>query len=125
ELPRRVASRRQVVHGACRDRRGAPRIAARGAHFFDVGAHTHQIASQWHAHAPKTFHITNAWSSMASRHPPQPKTHQKPSIHADFLLMLRSVALKASHSVTGRIVYPDCTPDPQPGSEAWQLCQKS
>ena len=31
---------------------------------FDVGAHTHQIASQWAAHAPKTFHITNGWSSM-------------------------------------------------------------
>jgi acetolactate synthase-1/2/3 large subunit len=31
---------------------------------FDVGAHTHQIASQWSAHAPKTFHITNGWSSM-------------------------------------------------------------
>ena len=31
---------------------------------FDVGAHTHQIASQWMAHAPKTFLITNGWSSM-------------------------------------------------------------
>jgi acetolactate synthase I/II/III large subunit len=31
---------------------------------FDVGAHTHQIASQWPAHAPKTFQITNGWSSM-------------------------------------------------------------
>jgi acetolactate synthase-1/2/3 large subunit len=31
---------------------------------FDVGAHTHQIASQWSAHAPKTFQITNGWSSM-------------------------------------------------------------
>jgi acetolactate synthase-1/2/3 large subunit len=31
---------------------------------FDVGAHTHQIASQWSAHAPKTFLITNGWSSM-------------------------------------------------------------
>ena len=31
---------------------------------FDVGAHTHQIASQWPTHAPKTFHITNGWSSM-------------------------------------------------------------
>jgi acetolactate synthase-1/2/3 large subunit len=31
---------------------------------FDVGAHTHQIASQWTAHAPKTFHISNGWSSM-------------------------------------------------------------
>jgi acetolactate synthase I/II/III large subunit len=31
---------------------------------FDVGAHTHQIGSQWTAHAPKTFQITNGWSSM-------------------------------------------------------------
>ena len=31
---------------------------------FDVGAHTHQIASQWTAHGPKTFLITNGWSSM-------------------------------------------------------------
>jgi len=31
---------------------------------FDVGAHTHQIASQWTAHNPRTFLITNGWSSM-------------------------------------------------------------
>jgi acetolactate synthase-1/2/3 large subunit len=31
---------------------------------FDVGAHTHQISSQWSAHAPGTFHLTNGWSSM-------------------------------------------------------------
>ena len=31
---------------------------------FDVGAHTHQIASQWTAHEPQTFLITNGWSSM-------------------------------------------------------------
>lgn len=31
---------------------------------FDVGAHTHQIASQWTTYAPKTFLITNGWSSM-------------------------------------------------------------
>jgi acetolactate synthase I/II/III large subunit len=31
---------------------------------FDVGAHTHQIASQWTAHTPRTFLITNGWSSM-------------------------------------------------------------
>lgn len=31
---------------------------------FDVGAHTHQVASQWTAHAPRTFLITNGWSSM-------------------------------------------------------------
>ncbi len=31
---------------------------------FDVGAHTHQIAGQWAAHEPRTFVITNGWSSM-------------------------------------------------------------
>ena len=25
---------------------------------------THQIGGQWTAHSPKTFHITNGWSSM-------------------------------------------------------------
>jgi acetolactate synthase-1/2/3 large subunit len=35
-----------------------------GALAFDVGAHTHQIASQWTAHSPRTFLITNGWSSM-------------------------------------------------------------
>jgi acetolactate synthase I/II/III large subunit len=42
-------------------RRALPR---EGVLAFDVGAHTHQIASQWSADAPKTFHITNGWSSM-------------------------------------------------------------
>jgi acetolactate synthase I/II/III large subunit len=42
-------------------RRALPRA---GLLAFDVGAHTHQIASQWTAHAPKTFQITNGWSSM-------------------------------------------------------------
>jgi acetolactate synthase-1/2/3 large subunit len=42
-------------------RRALPRD---GILCFDVGAHTHQIASQWSAHAPKDFQITNGWSSM-------------------------------------------------------------
>jgi acetolactate synthase-1/2/3 large subunit len=42
-------------------RRALPRD---GVLAFDVGAHTHQIASQWTAHSPKTFLITNGWSSM-------------------------------------------------------------
>ncbi len=42
-------------------RRALPR---EGVLAFDVGAHTHQIASQWSAHAPKNFLITNGWSSM-------------------------------------------------------------
>jgi acetolactate synthase-1/2/3 large subunit len=39
-------------------------LPADGILAFDVGAHTHQIASQWPAHAPGTFLITNGWSSM-------------------------------------------------------------
>ena len=39
-------------------------LSREGVLAFDVGAHTHQIAGQWPAHAPKTFHITNGWSSM-------------------------------------------------------------
>src|SRR6266545_721142 len=42
-------------------RRALPR---EGVLAFDVGAHTHQIASQWTAFAPKSFQITNGWSSM-------------------------------------------------------------
>ena len=47
-----------------RSTRCAARCRANGILSFDVGAHTHQIGSQWTAHAPKTFHITNGWSSM-------------------------------------------------------------
>ena len=39
-------------------------LPADGILSFDVGAHTHQIASQWRAHAPNRFLITNGWSSM-------------------------------------------------------------
>jgi acetolactate synthase-1/2/3 large subunit len=42
-------------------RRALPRD---GLLAFDVGAHTHQISGQWSAHAPKSFLITNGWSSM-------------------------------------------------------------
>jgi acetolactate synthase-1/2/3 large subunit len=42
-------------------RRALPR---EGLLSFDVGAHTHQIASQWTAHASQSFLITNGWSSM-------------------------------------------------------------
>jgi acetolactate synthase I/II/III large subunit len=30
----------------------------------DVGAHTHQVATQWRTHQPKTLLATNGWSSM-------------------------------------------------------------
>ncbi len=70
-----LAEHREAFHAALRPvssaftahaaidavRRALPRD---GLLSFDVGAHTHQIASQWTAHAPKTFHITNGWSSM-------------------------------------------------------------
>ncbi len=39
-------------------------LPADGILAFDVGAHTHQIASQWTAHAPGEFLVTNGWSSM-------------------------------------------------------------
>src|SRR5215470_12125012 len=58
----RPASHSFTVHAAIDAvRRALPR---EGVLAFDVGAHTHQIASQWSAHAPKSFHITNGWSSM-------------------------------------------------------------
>jgi acetolactate synthase-1/2/3 large subunit len=58
----RPASTAFTAHAAIDTvRRALPRD---GIISFDVGAHTHQIASQWTAHAPKTFQITNGWSSM-------------------------------------------------------------
>jgi acetolactate synthase-1/2/3 large subunit len=58
----RPPSRTFTAHAAIDAvRRALPRD---GVLAFDVGAHTHQIASQWPAHAPKNFLITNGWSSM-------------------------------------------------------------
>jgi acetolactate synthase-1/2/3 large subunit len=58
----RPASKSFTAHAAIDAvRRALPR---NGLLAFDVGAHTHQIASQWTAHTPKSFHITNGWSSM-------------------------------------------------------------
>ena len=58
----RPASNAFTAHAAIDAvRRALPRD---GVLTFDVGAHTHQIASQWTAHAPKDFQITNGWSSM-------------------------------------------------------------
>jgi acetolactate synthase-1/2/3 large subunit len=39
-------------------------LPSNGIITYDVGAHTHQIASQWVAHSPRTCHVTNGWSSM-------------------------------------------------------------
>jgi acetolactate synthase-1/2/3 large subunit len=58
----RPASSRFTAHAAIDAVRRA--LPAEGILSFDVGAHTHQIASQWTAYAPKTFQITNGWSSM-------------------------------------------------------------
>ncbi|HEY1371000.1 MAG TPA: thiamine pyrophosphate-binding protein [Candidatus Binatia bacterium] len=40
------------------------KLPADGILAYDVGAHTHQIATQWRADAPKTCLATNGWSSM-------------------------------------------------------------
>jgi acetolactate synthase-1/2/3 large subunit len=40
------------------------RLPADGMLAYDVGAHTHQIASQWRSDVPKTLLATNGWSSM-------------------------------------------------------------
>lgn len=70
-----VAAQRERFQASLRPRLGAfgphqaidvvRRVLPRdGILTFDVGAHTHQIASQWPAHAPRSFLITNGWSSM-------------------------------------------------------------
>ncbi len=58
----RPASEAFTAHAAIDAVRRA--LPGDGVLAFDVGAHTHQIASQWTAHAPKTFLITNGWSAM-------------------------------------------------------------
>lgn len=58
----RPASKAFTAHAAIDAVRRA--LPPQGVLAFDVGAHTHQIASQWTAHGPKTFHVTNGWSSM-------------------------------------------------------------
>jgi len=40
------------------------KLAPDGILAYDVGAHTHQIASQWRTDCPKTLLATNGWSSM-------------------------------------------------------------
>jgi acetolactate synthase-1/2/3 large subunit len=39
-------------------------LAADGILAYDVGAHTHQIATQWRTDRPRTCLATNGWSSM-------------------------------------------------------------
>jgi acetolactate synthase-1/2/3 large subunit len=40
------------------------KLPADGILAYDVGAHTHQIATQWRSNQPKTLLATNGWSSM-------------------------------------------------------------
>jgi acetolactate synthase I/II/III large subunit len=40
------------------------KVAPDGILAYDVGAHTHQIASQWRTDCPKSLLATNGWSSM-------------------------------------------------------------
>jgi acetolactate synthase I/II/III large subunit len=40
------------------------KLPANGVLAYDVGAHTHQIATQWRTDEPKTLLATNGWSSM-------------------------------------------------------------
>jgi acetolactate synthase-1/2/3 large subunit len=40
------------------------RLPPNGLLAYDVGAHTHQIASQWRTDQPRTLLATNGWSSM-------------------------------------------------------------
>lgn len=40
------------------------KLPADGILAYDVGAHTHQIASQWRTDEPRTLLATNGWSSM-------------------------------------------------------------
>jgi acetolactate synthase-1/2/3 large subunit len=74
-LPDEIAAHRRAFQAALRPANAAftahaaidavrRALSRDGVLAFDVGAHTHQIASQWPAHAPKTFLITNGWSSM-------------------------------------------------------------
>jgi acetolactate synthase-1/2/3 large subunit len=39
-------------------------VPADGILAYDVGAHTHQIATQWRTDFPRTLLATNGWSSM-------------------------------------------------------------
>ena len=40
------------------------RLPGDGILAYDVGAHTHQIATQWRTDLPRTLLATNGWSSM-------------------------------------------------------------
>jgi acetolactate synthase-1/2/3 large subunit len=72
DLPARHRARFQAALRPATDRFGPHQaidvvrqvLPRDGVLAFDVGAHTHQIASQWTAHAPRTFVVTNGWSSM-------------------------------------------------------------
>ena len=43
---------------------GSFKLSSDGILAYDVGAHTHQIATQWRTDLPRTLLATNGWSSM-------------------------------------------------------------
>lgn len=55
-------------------------LPADGILAYDVGAHTHQIASQWRTDAPRTLLATNGWSSMGYA---MPAAYAAKLVHAD------------------------------------------
>ena len=57
--PRRPRSRPITCWTCCDARLGPDDVLA-----YDVGAHTHQIATQWRTDAPNSCISTNGWSSM-------------------------------------------------------------
>jgi len=55
-------------------------IPADGILAYDVGAHTHQIASQWRTDRPRTLLATNGWSSMGYG---MPAAYAAKLVHSD------------------------------------------
>lgn len=56
------------------------KLPADGILAYDVGAHTHQIASQWRTDQPRTLLATNGWSSMGYA---MPSAYAAKLVHPD------------------------------------------
>lgn len=74
----RPASARFTPHQALDILRAT--LPADGILAYDVGAHTHQIATQWHTDLPGTMVATNGWSSMGFG---IPATYAAKLVHPD------------------------------------------
>ncbi len=74
----RPAAARLHAHRGDR-RRAAPCCRAEGILAFDVGAHTHQIASQWTAHAPGQFLVHEQLVVDGVRHPSGDRREARPA----------------------------------------------